>query len=104
MTNVQWVIHTLVESVTGEITRFTIAPQGGEAGAKPGETLAASELLARRLGAPVTVLTRTPPVQAFTPSMRVSLGDWRAELGLEPRPAQGDKLAEAFFAPMEEAQ
>jgi hypothetical protein len=104
MTASQWMIHTITESATGEITRFVIAPQGGDVGARAGETVTASQLLARRLGAPVTVLTRTPPAQPFAPSMRVSLGDWRAELGLEARPARGDELAAAFFAPTDGAE
>lgn len=99
----QYVIYTLCVRQTGEVCRYVIACQGDDAEAMPGEVVTANELLAQRLGAPVTILARRPPL---SPGLRIKLDNWRDELGIAP-PSQaptGDDLAAAFFAPMDGAE
>lgn len=92
---IEYLIHTITSTTTGEPIRYVIAPAGVTLGLAVDETVSAREPLAARFDLPVTVVCRKQPMDR---QLRIKVENWRQEQGIEP-PAgiDGDILARAFF-------
>jgi len=95
-----YLIHTISDTITGEITRYVIAQDGLTLGLDISETVSARRPLSDVFGTdyPVTVVARQPPMDR---RIRIKVENWREEQGgAVPEAVDGEGLAQVFFKPL----
>lgn len=94
-------VHTIADTITGEITRFVIAEADVTLGLDISETVSQRRGLVDFVGGglPVQVITRREPMDR---RIRIKIEGWREEQGGAAERLDGDGLAACFFREREE--
>lgn len=90
-------VHTILDTITGEITRYVIAEDGVTLGLDISETVSQRRELVDFVGGglPVEVIGRRQPMDR---RIRIKIEDWRDEQGDQATcKATGDELAAVLF-------
>lgn len=92
-----WLVHTITDTITGEITRYVIAEDGVTLGLDISETVSQRRELVDFVGGglPVQVIARQSPLDR---RIRIKVENWREEQGKGgAEMVDGDALLQAFF-------